>query len=354
MKKISKYIITILFFYSSHILSQHLVQDTLLISFKKIMTPLKVPVERISDNRGEDKNLIGRAEKEIFLFIPVDIAICSDKPLPLKIYESLPISKTDSNSLNLRIEYFWLSKNSGSILYPHYKLNAYFSIFRGKDTDDSSFVGQLVYETKIRKPLFREDLKCGYESVIEKWENEFVRDLMLLTTQRATLKGVEIKNFRDHLYRGRYINMLTVCDIISGNGWWISDFNIFFLNREASNWLIPTRGYELRYRNTKDYDSIEFGISVERIFYRIDPSLMLRFKSNFMFGINRWKNIEKRKHSLYDIFIGDISMSQSIIYNRLDKISPIVGIGLFENMTYIYSKKFMFSIGLLINFGIKL
>ena len=56
----------------------------------------------------------------------------------------------------------------------------------------------------------------------------------------------------------------------------------------------------------------------------------------------------------YDAFIGDLSLSQSIVYNPLDKNSILFGIGLSEDLSYIYSKGLRFHTGILFHLGIKL
>ena len=104
----------------------------------------------------------------------------------------------------------------------------------------------------------------------------------------------------------------------------------------------------------RDYESIEFGLSIDRLYHRIKQQMVFRGKSQLMLGVNRWKDIETKAHKLYDIGIIDFALSQSLIYNPLDRGSILFGIGLQQNVSYIYSKKIQVQLGLVIHIGLKL
>jgi hypothetical protein len=55
-------------------------------------------------------------------------------------------------------------------------------------------------------------------------------------------------------------------------------------------------------------------------------------------GINLWNNDVYRQHSLDDLFIGNLSVTENIMYNPFYKKGIICGIGLMEDDTYIYSQ----------------
>ncbi len=75
------------------------------------------------------------------------------------------------------------------------------------------------------------------------------------------------------------------------------------------------------------------------LFYRFHQNFVFREKSQLMFGLNRWKDIEPVDHKIYDAFIIDYSLSQGLIYSPLDKRSLVFGIGVQENLYCISSRK---------------
>jgi len=127
-----------------------------------------------------------------------------------------------------------------------------------------------------------------------------------------------------------------------------------FHTEKRTNGFFAAGGYNLRYRTSKDFESIEFGLSTDYLFYRFLQNFVFRGKSQLMFGLNRWKDIETVDHKIYDTFIVDYFLSQGLIYNPLDKRSLVFGIGIQENLYFIYSKDFKFQPGLLIHFSVKL
>jgi hypothetical protein len=63
--------------------AQKLVQDSLIISFKPLenISPLKCSIDTIIDQRDESANVIGIYEKTQYLFVPVDLLICTKQLL---------------------------------------------------------------------------------------------------------------------------------------------------------------------------------------------------------------------------------------------------------------------------------
>ena len=73
-----------------------------------------------------------------------------------------------------------------------------------------------------------------------------------------------------------------------------------------------------------------------------------------MLGFNKWKDLKSTNPKIWDIFLLDISFSQSLMFNPIDKQSIIVGVGFYEGVNYIYKKGVRFQPGLLIQLGFKL
>ena len=344
-------------FFHKLLFGQKLVQDTLKLSFEPLSELKSVPVkiDSVIDQRQELPRVLGIYEKNKYLFVPVDLIICTEKPLNREIFN---IFQKHSNYENyqrvmLGIDEFKLSKKTNSWLYPHYRLNVFVSLYNMKDNNEQEYAGQLLYECSYRKSFFKDKLKKGFERVIQKWQQELLNDLSLREDKTsAQLQGME--NFRAAQYNGKPVNMFTNVDFIVSKHGEMIDGEIFFSPREARKCIFRSGGYHLRHRNAKDFESVEFGLSNDYLFYRFHLQMALRVNSQIMLGVNRWKDIKTVDHKIYDALIADYSLSQSLIYNPLDKRSLIVGIGVQENVFYVYSKDFLFDVGLLIHLGLKL
>lgn len=60
------------------------------------------------------------------------------------------------------------------------------------------------------------------------------------------------------------------------------------------------------------------------------------------------------KHKLYDALIGDFSISQTLNVFPINRRTPVLGLGFYQNVFYINSMNFKFQAGLLFNIGFKL
>ena len=343
--------------YQNPLFAQKLVQDSLIISFKPLenIMPLQCSIDTIIDQRDESAYVIGIYEKTQYLFVPVDLLICTKQPLSTEISEAFQQLPKENSWLRFKlvIDEFKLAKKSNSMFFPRYQLNVSVQLYKKNDKNNSERIGQLLYESVYRKPFFGDKLKKGFEAVIQKWQYELVDDLSRLGKD-TSLQLLKLENFRIKSYSGRQTNLLTGFDVILSPQGQCVDGALCFSHREAKKRFFRSGGYNLRYRTGEDFESIEFGLSTDYLFYRFHQNFVFRGKSQLMFGLNRWKDIETVDHKIYDAFIVDYSLSQSLIYNPLDKRSLILGIGVQENLYYIYSKDFKFQPGLLIHFGVKL
>jgi len=337
--------------------AQRLVQDTLSVSIqsKNQKAKLVVPV-RFHDKRDAFRKFIGKDETTHFVFIPVDQLIYTRKPLAEEIASTLkrdPDNQTDVR-LDLDIRYFWVSEKSSSLLYPHYQLNAVFSVYKTMENQQSEYVGDLVYDTYSYKPVWESNKRKGFSRVLTKWQGQFVEDINQFTHKNS----LENKHLPDNLHSSVWdrnpLNMLGECDVMVGSDFYLTDFQVWFSDREADSWFIRSGGYNLRYRNMKQYEAIEIGLSIDRLYYRLNPGFLFALQSNLMVGINRWKDMDTADHTLYDILCADLSLSQSIQYNPLDKNSLIIGAGIYEEIIYNYVDDYTFNLALMLKIGIKL
>jgi len=313
-------------------------------------------IDSVIDGRGELPGVIGEYEVDKYWFIPVDLLIRTKKSLSDEITQSMQLfpGLDDLNHFSIIIDDFRVTKKTNSLFNPRYQLNASFQVHQQRDDGDGEYMGHLVYETVSRKPFFKDNLKKGFEAVVRRWQREFADDLVQISKNLSRSQPVTMENFRSRFDPVRRINMLSGADVVVGTEGLLVDGAIFFSNREARRHFFRSGGYNLRYRNARDFESIESGLSVDYLFTRIRRNVILRGKSQLMLGVNRWKDIDLVDHEFYDVFIIDYSLSQCLLYNPLDKRSFLIGAGLFEGIYYIYSKGIQFQLGVLIHLGLKL
>jgi hypothetical protein len=359
---------TFLFFYSLFLLftiipihaslyAQKLVRDSILVSFENplLNNALKIPIDSIQDLRNESPRTIGKYEVTKFLLIPVDLDICTEKPLRIEILEALNLSTNRSSlpKFRLFINEFNLSKNSGSWLFPRYLLNATFQVF-WHQSDSAQFIGEILYEIVGRPAIFGGKLKTNFQKVINKWQQKFVTDLNTISNSLNAYKSPRLENLRTDIYTLKSTNLYGGISYIRYPNSHVIDGEMFFSHREAWRCFIRTGGYQIRFRNADDFESISFGLSRDYLFYRLSRDFVFKGKSQLMLGINRWKDIKNIDHEIYDALIFEYVLGQNVSYNVLDKHSILFGFGLQENVFYIYSKDWQFKIGFFIHLGIKL
>jgi len=337
--------------------AQKLVRDSILVSFENPLSiqPLEIPIDSIQDLRNESPRTVGKYEVTKFLLIPVDLDICTEKPLRREILEALNSHPAQSSlpKFWLVINEFNLSKNSGSLLFPRYLLNAAFQVY-WYHPDSARFIGEILYEVPRRPGIFGDKLKNSFQKVIYNWQQEFATDLNTIAISLAADETPKLENLRTEVYAGKSINLYSGISYIRYPDSHVIDGEMFFSHREARRRFIRTGGYQIRFRNADDFESLSFGLSRDYLFYRVGRNFVFKGKSQLMLGINRWKDIRTIDHEIYDALIFEYVLDQDIVYNVLDKRSILFGIGLQENIFYIYSKDWQFKIGFSIHLGVKL
>jgi len=341
----------------SRLPAQKMVRDSLLVSFENpLPVPvLQVPIDSIRDLRGESPRTVGKYEVSHFLFIPVDLDVRTEKPLNREILQAFN-SSADSTTvprIRLAIDNFDLSKNSGSWFFSRYLLNADFRVY-WYYSDSTRFIGEILYEVPRRSGIFGDKLKIGFQNAIYDWQQVFASDLNTIAVNLVADQTPRLENLRSEVYTGKSINLYSGVSYIRYPDSHIIDGEMFFSHREARQRFIRTGGYQIRLRNTDDFESISFGLSRDYLFYRLNRHFVLRAKSQLMLGVNRWKDFLTFDHKIYDAMIFEYVLGQDLIYNVLDKRSILFGIGLQENTFYIYSKDWQFKIGLSLYLGVKL
>jgi len=342
----------------NQLLAQKFVRDSLVVHFNRQKNQDKLPlhINAIRDDRNLPGRNVGNYEVKKYLLIPVDLDIYTIKPLGEEMMEIIPatLSIQDSSRLNLVIREFSMTKKSGGIFFTRYQLTSSFWIYWEKEQDQEQFVGELLYEVNCRPSFFRDKASRGFRRIIDKWQPDFIDDIHHIAGGLQMGQVPRLENLRSEIYSGKYINMYNAVDFIRFQDGYATDLQIFFSHREAKRRFVRSGGYRLRYKNSSDFESIGFGLSVGNFFYRLNRIFLFQGKSQLILGINRWNDIKTAAHKIYDAFIFEFILNQSLTYNLLDKRSFVFGIGIQEEVFYVYSKNWQFQIGPYIHLGIKL
>jgi len=332
------------------------VADTLTISFARLgALDSKVLIDSVIDHRGGDGRLLGRYEKNKYLFVPVDYLIYAEKPLSHVLCEGIRMPADDGVSPRFRlvVDEFNLTKKTNSRLFPRYLLHSSVQVYRRDGRGEPAYVGRLLFETAFRKPLFGDRLEKGFKTVTRTWRWELFRDLARLENALAAGHPPALGNLRTMADSTKPVNLIAGLDLAVTPRHWLVDGEVSFSPREGGRRFFRS-GYSIRYRHAASFESIEFALADDCLFHRRNSRTLFRLQSRLYYGFNRWNDFRTTEHELWDAFILDYSLSQSLIYNPLDRSSLILGLGLLENAYYIYSHKTRFQLGLLINLGIKL
>lgn len=346
------------FLFSPYSLSigQTFVQDTLKVQFPRLIEgPNSFTIEAVTDLRDGSSDVLGISETTHYVFVPVDLIICLDQPLAETVQSILSRVNADSNqpTFQLAIEDFDVSRRSGSWIYPHYRVSAAIKV-HGQTPSGREKEVRLLYESKSRTKFFGDKPKVGYKKVLGKFSGELAHDLdQLVRTQNWNSL---LKNPRFHLglKMPKRNHLIWQADGFYGSKGWLMDVSLLFVQREAEKKFYQGRGKFLRYRNMDDYESIEYGLSIDRWNMRFHEYWMFECKSIFALGINKWKDIDTVDHKFYDAFLLDFSLSQGFIFNPLHTSGLTFGIGVMENLFYVYSKGLEFQAGVFVRAGVKL
>ncbi len=309
----------------------------------------------IVDQRDESPEVIGRTEVNRYAFIPVDLVIHTAGPLSDEIRRLISPSgeRADGPRLKILIDDFELNRITNSLIFPRYQLNASFTLVREPGQGPPVRLGCVSYETSRRKPLWRDRSANEYAAVVHKWRNQFVRDLSALEADGSG-RPAPGDDFRANFSPGSKTNMMIGTEAAFSGEARTVDAQIYFSRREVRTLFMRSGGYNIRYRDEKEFESIEFGLSNDYLFFRLHSRFMLRAKSLILLGVNRWNDIQAVPRKIYDAFLLDYCMSQMIQFDPLDRRSMILGVGVQEGVHYLYSRGARFEAAVLFHIGIKL
>lgn len=336
--------------------AQKLVLDTLIVTFNtdSISNRLSfVRIDTVFDERGvDDPALLDMSEKNQYIFVPVDLKILADRPVADVIQDGLKgeadknlLNEKSGESIRLGLRHLDFSSQTHYIFRPVSHLHASVFVFQ-KDKS----IGELLYECTIPHKLIGRKTRDRYRSLVEQLVDRIGSDLSEMNSDAIQ----NLANYRKISEENPWMQFKAGSDMaILTGGNFLIDAYLTFVFPEINKSRLQSVG-SMRYRHMERFDSIEWGVISEWVIRRFHPAWVMRFKSQLMFGLNRWNDMKTFKHELYDAFLLDFSLGQSVHYHPKNSRSITLGLGLIENVYYIYSTGIRFDAGLMIQIGMQL
>jgi hypothetical protein len=338
--------------------SQKLIQDSLIIIFPPVKinsAANAVSIDSVIDFRGVAKpRLVGIDEKTKYSFIPVDLNILLKQPLTQVVKDVFPlVDSTLDPHYSLGIHHIELSKKKSFLFMSRYCLNASVSVRQSQGSQDSLAQKELLYEVSCPKFLKGNNIKIGYEECFGKWLGDLKNDIQMIALNSNRKEARPFYNLRAYDAHAPWMQLnLNSSFILTPEGR-VIDGQLFFTFPEAKRTSLKSAKI-LRYRKEKLFESIEMSLMNDFLLHRLNRIWQIKVSSQLLVGLNRWNDMKTKKHELYDAFIADFSLSQSLHYHPMNTRSVNFGFGFQEGMYYIYSKQLNFQIGILFQLGIQL
>jgi hypothetical protein len=347
----------LIFFIPPEIKSQKLVQDSLLLNFENDLSktiPFPIKIDTVFDFRDvPHSRLIGIDEVNKYVFVPVDLHLVTPRPFADVVRDALPGAAPGAkNHLSPGIYHFDISKRGG-FLFERYQINALVRLYRPSNADSLIPFGDLIFESSRTKFFTKAELKKGYESAFQVWSPQLAHDLVTVAQGMENEGTLLPYNFRSYSPNAPWMQLNAGGDFILSSDGFLIDGSLHFAYPEASRLFFNSAGI-IRFRHQKKFESIEYGLLNHALNYRLNNRYIFQFRSHFLFGLNRWKDMNTVKHKLYDALIGDFSISQNVHYHPRYARTPILGVGLYQSVYYIDSMGFKFQVGLLVHLGGKI
>jgi hypothetical protein len=327
--------------------SQSYVADTIRVSldnqvFEKFHSRLSA-----TDLRDENPYFISVFEKKKGLVFPVDQIVNAQKPL--HSYFRNAADTASNKNYHLEIHDFYINYNE-SLFKRYLKLNAYIGLSEINKASDTTYLGIFYYERpeKINK---KDSLLQSYQNVWMSFSTQFYADLSVITSD--SIPGNQPFNY--HFNPGQKPapkNFYVSLDGYYGYTFWGIDAEIYFAAPEmAQKFTRNTRMF--RYLNYGNRQSVAFSTQVKQFNYRLNKHWLFQNKHGFIFGLNKWNDVDEAKRTFEELFLFQYAFSQRLTYNPLNKNGLTFGIGLMEETSFIIYNDQIFSVALLFNCAYK-
>ncbi len=343
----SNFLLVFLLFFPLFGMGQKWIADTLTIALPDPVSCF-FNVETATDLRTYDPRFLSVYEQNKWLVFPVDQIVAMELPLN-KYFENRFSSDSNTNQNYLvNIREFYI-KNSSTKSKRNLKLYSTLELSK-KQLDDTIFVGSFYYEEafthKKKLPVVE-----GYESLLEEWSNNFISDVLAVDQELDLILGNNLYHFRRNKTSVKK-NLYTELDFFAGLNFWGIDGEIWFSEPEGNKKFNRSAGV-MRYVKHPNFQSIGLGRNLRFWNYRMNEKWLFTNKMAFVIGFNNWNDMDTAAHKFEEIFLFDLSFTQRINYNPIDKSGFVFGLGLMEDVHYIIYHQPKLNIGLSVNIAYK-
>lgn len=326
--------------------SQKLVRDSLIldipVSERSLSASDMLSVTDLRENARPRRVAIDEITR--YSLIPVDREILLNTPLTDLVSRSLRFAE-EPLPIVLGIRKLDLSTRSHMLFFKQYRLNAMISV---SDSGSSRESGVLLYDTRKTRFFIGSSLKTGYEAVLSQWMDALQNDMDAFNPAHAPPY-----HYRTGAFTEPWMRLAAASDLILTSGGFLIDAQLCFKTPETRRLFWESTGL-LRYRHEKTFESIEWGFVNQTLAYRWHPSWLFLIRTHLLFGINRWKNMKIVEHQLQDALIADGSLVQTIRFQPRDQRTVVFGLGLYQDVYYVYASGFCFQAGVTFSVGVRL
>lgn len=324
-------------------------QDTLIIHLNPVLVDsIHIPakIDSVLDLREVDNPCLLKIDEiKKYVFIPVDRHIISAKPPAQVIHRALPFTQDSDTCISVGIRQLEFEKQTHFFFLNRSTLSASMQFRREGHETPVIIHYESFFDRFLKSPSLKESYQKNFES--------FIQNMAVDLSAYSRALPFKDNSLTDNHHDCPWNFLNSGSDIIYNFSGYIIDGYLYFSHPEIQKITLRAGGV-LRYRNEEDFESLEYKLANDFLFYRLNRIAAIRFKSQLLLGINRWKDMDHVKHELYDAMIFDLSLAQSVHYFPINRKSLLFGIGIQESVYYIYSLGFRFQTGLLLQVGLQI
>jgi hypothetical protein len=327
-------------------ISQSYIADTIKIGLQKNDSDKFHHALEVMDLRTEDPRFVSVYEKKKWLFFPVDQIVIADHSIADGLIRYQDEESKDNYLLNIHEYYI---QQTSSLFKRSFKLNGSLELSEPGNTD-TTLLGTLYYELPLQKRKKITD-SIGYSEAHTYFTNLIIRDLNAACNDTSEITNPSAYHFRSGS-KAAPKNLYLTSDFYYGFNFWGFDAEVYFSAPEPSN-KFSRQSHMFRYLNYGNRESMAISGKVFTLNYRLSNQWLFQNKHAFLLGFNNWHDIDEAKRTFEQIFLFQLTASQRIYYNALDKKGFIFGIGLMEEASYIIYDKPIFNVGFVVSWGYK-
>lgn len=329
--------------------SQSWVADTLLVNFGSGQAVHQAPfvLDSVFDLRDHDPRQLSIFERKKALFFPVDQLVFANQPVADALTERFSYDSTEVNHYAVKLYAFEI-KQVNTSFRRHLVLHSTLEFYAASQTP--ALLGTFYHEKALQQKK-KEPIQDGMEALIDQWSLTLGSDVLAAEQEIDLLVTGQLSHFR----RGQKAldkNLYASLEVFAGWDFWGVDAQLWFSEPEAGRIFNRATGI-IRYVNHPTFQAIAIGRNVRHWNYRFNEHWLFTHKLAFLIGINNFKDMQTARHTLQEIPLFNLSFTQQLNYNVLDRHGLVAGVGLMEDLHYIIGNRPALKLGATFNLAWK-